>query len=290
VSSRERKVTVSDGTSLHVEVWRPDVAPRFVVVVAHGGAEHVHRYEHLAQRWNARGGLVFGADHRGQGLSDGPRGHVDEFATYARDLREVTRAVEAGLPASERPAACPWFLFGHSMGGLIALTTLLDAPLEPAWRGAIVSSPLLALSMPVPPVKLAIGKLAARLAPRLALPSGIPPEAICRDPAEVERYARDPRRATVVTAGFFAAMNRATARTLRDVAQLRTPMLWYVGTGDRICDPNATRRAFAALSAPDRRLEAFEGYYHELHNEPEALREPVLALVDEWIEKRLGPA
>lgn len=287
---RERKLTASDGIELHLDEWSGDAPAKFVVAIAHGGAEHAARYARLAGELVELGGRVFGLDHRGQGLSGGTRGHVDRFETYAHDLRHVMLDEAGQVPQAERPEVLPWFLFGHSMGGLITLVYLLEHERDVPLAGAIVSSPLLGLTMKVNPVKLAVGKLAAKLAPKLALPSGIPPEGICRDPEEVKRYIADTRRADVVTAGFFAAMNAAIARVEQEIARVELPMLWYVGTGDRICDHTATQRVFASMKdadARDQTLREFEGYYHELHNEPEELRRPIVDMIRGWIEAHL---
>jgi alpha-beta hydrolase superfamily lysophospholipase len=291
--AESRTVSASDGTAIHVDAWAPEGTPTCVVVVAHGGAEHVGRYANLAGDLGRIGAYVFGPDHRGQGRSGGVRGHVDRFETYADDLRRVMMDVRDGLPPSHRPEAVPWFLFGHSMGGLISLTALLEHADAIPLRGAILSSPLLGLTMKVPAIKRAIGKLAAVLAPKLALPAGIPDDAICRDPDVVRRYAADPHRATVVTAAWFAAMNAAIARVEHDAARLELPLLWIVGTGDLICDHHASERIFAKLPDPaahDQTFVAFEGYYHELHNEPEELRAPVVERIVKWVEDRLKPS
>lgn len=287
-----RLLTTRDQTRIHVESWAPTGAPRFVVCIAHGGAEHIGRYDRLARWFGERGGLVFGPDHRGQGLSGGPRGHVEHFSVYANDLAEVVGQQQDVVPESARPDAVPWFLFGHSMGGLIALTYLLDQAGRHPFAGAIISAPLLGLTMKVPPLKLKIGQIAARIAPRLTLPSGIPPASISRDPAEVDAYTRDRRRVDKVSARWFAAMNAAITRVSADAHKLELPMLWYIGTGDLICDPNATRRVFDTLTQPAIRsqtLRSFDGYYHELHNEPELLRQPIKELLLGWIEPRLQP-
>lgn len=302
----EQSIEAADGTPLHVETWEPKGEVRFVVVLVHGGAEHVGRYDRLARMFGARGGFCFGLDHRGQGKSGGRKGHVKAFEQYAADLGQVMQAVAAKRPAGQRPDAIPWFVFGHSMGGLITLTYLLEQARGPAkegqvaiagsvqplpLRGAIISSPLLEVAVKVSPIKLWIGKLAAKIFPTLALPTGIPPTAICRDPAEVERYSKDPRRVGVVTAAWFAAMNRATARVRAEVGTIELPCLWYVGTGDTICNHQTTIATFKSIPDADARgtsLHVFDGYYHELHNEPEKLRAPVMDMVEEWVLARAG--
>ena len=303
---REQKVEAADGTPLHVERWEPEREVRFVVVLVHGGAEHVGRYERLARTFGARGGYCFGPDHRGHGRSGGRRGHVASFEQYASDLGQVMQAVAAELPAGQRPDAIPWFVFGHSMGGLITLTYLLEQTRAPAeadqpalggkvqplpLRGAVIGSPLIEVAVKINPIKRWVGLIAAKLWPTLALPSGIPASAICRDAAEVVRYEKDPLRVGVVTAGWFGAMNRATARVRAEVGKIELPCLWYVGTGDTICNPQTTLATFRSIANPEARgqsMHVFDGYYHELHNEPEKLRAPVIDLIEGWVLERAG--
>ena len=277
---------------LHVERWTPEGPPKFVVYIAHGAAEHMSRYARVAGWFGERGGLTFGADHRGQGSSGGPPGHVESFSVYADDLDAVVRREIEALPPESRPGKIPWFLFGHSMGGLVALTYLLDYRGRHVFDGAVISAPLLGLTLKVPPIKLKVGQLAARFLPRLTLPSGLPASAISRDPVEVDLYTRDRRRIDKVSARWFVAMNDAVARVTADAPQLDLPMLWYVGTGDRVCDPLATRALFDSFpdaSARDQSLRTFDGYYHELHNEPEHLRQPIKDMLLAWIDQHLPP-
>ena len=70
-------------------------------------------------------------------------------------------------------------------------------------------------------------------------------------------------------------------------------MLWYIGTGDLICDPLATRALFDRMVDPASRaqsLRSFEGYYHELHNEPELLRQPIKEMLLGWVDQRIQAA
>lgn len=288
-----RQIQSQDRTRLHIEQWAPAGPPRFVVCLSHGAAEHTSRYARVAGWFGERGGLTFGHDHRGQGLSGGPQGHVESFSVYGDDLDAVLRAQIDAVPAEARPDRIPWFLFGHSMGGLIALTYLLDHNGRHPFAGAIISAPLLGLTMKVPPLKAKIGQIAARLLPRLTLPSGLPATSISRDPGEVALYKADRRRVDKVSARWFAAMNEAIVRVSGEANKLHLPMLWYIGTGDLICDPMATRSLFDRMVDPASRgqsLRSFEGYYHELHNEPELLRQPIKEMLLGWIDQRIQAA
>jgi alpha-beta hydrolase superfamily lysophospholipase len=290
-SSQTRKLKTRDGTELHSELWEPEGEVKFVVCIVHGQGEHVSRYDQVAAELNALGGLVFGADHRGEGRSGGTPGHTEAFENYANDLLDVLRDYQAYLGEERGPDKLPWFLWAHSMGGLITLTYLLDHEHDMKLRGVVVSAPLLGLAMEVGAVKEFFVRLLAKIVPRLAVPTGIDPSSISRDPEQVERYAADPRRVTKITTSWAAAMERATERAEREVRKIGLPMHWYVGTGDLLCDHEVTQKVFATLPDPkgkEQSIEVWPGYYHELHNEPPELRAPVIAKVHEWILARVG--
>ncbi|MFO7565618.1 MAG: alpha/beta hydrolase [Enhygromyxa sp.] len=290
-SSQTRKLKTSKGIELHSELWRPSGEPKFVVCLVHGQGEHVSRYDQVARELNAIGGLVFGADHQGEGRSGGLPGHIEGFEQPASNLLAVLRDYRAHLGDTLGPDKLPWFIWAHSMGGLITLTYLLDHERDLPLRGVIVSAPLLGLSMKVGWIKEKAVELLARVLPKLAVPTGIPPEAISRDPEVVAAYVADPRRVTKITLSWANSLKPAIARVEAEIRKVTTPMYWYVGTGDSICDAQETQRIFATLPDPtgnDQSIEVWPGYFHELHNEPAELREPVIAKVHEWIQKRLG--
>ncbi len=113
-------LTTGDGTALQVRCWLPQGRPRAVVQLAHGMVEHVGRYDHLGRRLAAEGYAVYGADHRGHGLSgDGPGslthlGDEGGFAAVVDDLLALTDHVRAEHPGT------PVVLLGHSMGSFLA--------------------------------------------------------------------------------------------------------------------------------------------------------------------------
>jgi len=284
------RFSTSDGVELHTEVWTPSTDPSSVVYIHHGNSEHIGRYAHLAERLNARGAIVVGPDRRGQGKSGGPPGHVDSFTRYAVDAVELRR----DLVRDRISAELPWFIFGHSAGGLCTLVDLLEhggaGEGNPPIRGAVVSAPLLGLSMKVNRVTALVARLLDRVAPKVAVASGIPPEFISRDSEVVRAYDNDNRRVRKVTVRWASAMEAAIARVGQEVDKLSVPMLWYVGSDDKICEHRETLRVFEDLAETDGRdqtMRVFDGYYHELHNEPEELREPVLEMIENWISARV---
>ncbi len=112
-----------------------DVRPRAILVLLHGLAEHSGRYARFADFMAQRGFQVYAHDHRGHGMTQAPDAPLGRFATHDGGLRVVEDVLVVIETARERHPALPVFLFGHSMGGLIAWNTVLAAPPRPGARG-----------------------------------------------------------------------------------------------------------------------------------------------------------
>jgi len=108
--------TAQDGTSIYWKGWAPDKAPKAVVHVIHGYAEHIDRYGNVVGELLPAGYAVFGTDHRGHGKSEGKRGHVKSFQEFIDDEKQFWHnIIQTKFPG------IPYFVLGHSMGSLIAM-------------------------------------------------------------------------------------------------------------------------------------------------------------------------
>ena len=101
---------------------------RAILQICHGLGEYSGRYRPFAEFMADRGFEVYAHDHRGHGLTKAPDAVQGRFAekggvdTVIADVAAVTDHAKAEHPG------LPVLLFGHSMGGLIALNTALTHP------------------------------------------------------------------------------------------------------------------------------------------------------------------
>ncbi|MFN8544770.1 MAG: alpha/beta hydrolase [Candidatus Binatia bacterium] len=254
-------------------------APRGVVLVAHGYAEHLGRYEPLARHLVARGLAVAALDHRGHGRSGGPRGHCESFAEFVADLRTLADLARGAWPD------CPHVLLGHSMGGLIAFLYLLQHP-ETVVAGAL-SGPAFRVPDAVPRWLRGVALTLGRVAPRLQFSANVDARALARDPTVGEAYLADPLVHRAATAGFYRAFRAAQAAALADAHRLRVPVLVLQGDADRVVDPGGA--AAVAERLPDGcELVMLPGYFHELLNEPPSEQAVVLARLEAWFDRFLA--
>jgi alpha-beta hydrolase superfamily lysophospholipase len=101
---------------------------RGILLISHGLAEHSKRYRTFAAAMAQRGYHVYAHDHRGHGETTASDAPIGRFAR--RDgVRLVVDDVAAMRDhAVARHPGLPVILFGHSMGGLIALNAAVTHP------------------------------------------------------------------------------------------------------------------------------------------------------------------
>jgi alpha-beta hydrolase superfamily lysophospholipase len=265
------------GIDLYWQGWLPDGELKAVVLLAHGLAEHGGRYAHVGSAFSERGYGLFAIDHRGHGKSPGKRTLIDSMDTAAADLHSF-----AGRVAEKHPGV-PVFLYGHSMGGAIALTYALKHQAELA--GLILSAPAVVVEN-VSPVTVAVGRLLARVAPGAGILQ-LDGSAVSRDAAVVARYDSDPLNYRGKVAARTAAEILAVAQTApARLPELTLPVLTFQGTADRLVSPRAAVLVHEKAGSADKTLKRYEGGYHEMHNEPEQAQ--VLGDILDWMDARAG--
>jgi len=121
---------------IYCRVWEPEGAPRAIVQIIHGIAEHVDRYDDFARFLNGHGILVAAEDHMGHGKSL-QAGDVVGYFTGGWDAAVAdTYALQQKM--METYPGVPYILFGHSMGSFMARTMLFRYP-ESGLAAAIIS-------------------------------------------------------------------------------------------------------------------------------------------------------
>jgi len=279
---RTGTLTTRDNLRLFTQAWLPEHLAA-IVVVAHGYAEHSGRYLHVAEYLAAQGIATFALDQRGHGHSEGERALIGRLADCVGDLAQFIGQVRAEYPARQaqgRPA--PLFVLGHSMGGAIALQYALTYP--QSVNGLITSGAFVQSAAPAPPWLRALLRLLSWGAPRLPVQ---PLEAalLSRDPAVVSAYDDDPMvYRGKVKARMLDVLLSAGPLVLAQAGRLTLPLLILHGGDDKIAAPEGSRRLHALAGASDKTLRIYQGFYHEILNEPE--RQQVLDDLTAWVVER----
>lgn len=245
-----------DGTDLLHRHWPAAGTAWARLLLVHGLAEHSGRYEHVGVQLAAAGIEVHAADQRGFGASGGRRAWVDRWSQLHDDLEHRVAALRAEQPA------LPVVVYGHSLGGLIALGYVLDGRSLP--DVLVLSAPAVGASIPA--WQRVLVAAVSRVAPGTRLANRLPPDVLARDAAVWSDYIADPLNEHRSTARFGALALAEQERVTRALDRLAIPTLVIHGGDDRLV-PTAASELFEARRGVTRRV--YPGVRHELHNEPE---------------------
>ena len=265
----------ADGTRLYWRRHTPDDTPRAELLFVHGLAEHSGRYGHVMRYFAEKGFDCWALDYRGHGKSPGVRVHVDRFDEFLLDIAAACRLVRT------EQASLPLYLVGHSQGGLLVLRHVLAQP--EGINGIIVSSPFLGMhptAAPSAPLHM-VANVISTFSPKLMFSKIADPKFLSRDPQVAEAYVADPLVSDTVSARWFTEVLQAQADTLARAPNLAVPALVMQSGDDRLADPAATRAWVAAAPAKLVEYVEWDGFYHEMFNEPE--KEQVFEKMEGWL-------
>jgi alpha-beta hydrolase superfamily lysophospholipase len=268
-------LTMPDGQKLFLRDW-PNPSAQQAVLIVHGLGEHSGRYEHLAQWFLARGFAVRSYDQRGHGHTPGPRAALRRGDDLLQDLATVY------TDYAQRKGRSP-VLLGHSMGGVVAVRTVLDGRIEPP--ALVLSSP--ALRSYEAPWLRKLASVLTHVVPDLPLRSNLPLAGLSHDGKVIEAYRTDPLCSNKVTPRLADFIFRAGASSIEDAWRLRVPTLLLVAGSDRLVDPSGSRDfSSAAWATKHLTSRFFDTLFHELFNETETGRHQVLAQLAEWMRRQ----
>ncbi len=276
IQYKENQFTCSDGVQLFYRQWIPRDVARGVVIIVHGFSDHCGRYLNIVEGLIPRQIMIYGFDQRGHGHSPGQRGHVNKFTEFRDDLLTFTQMV------SDQQPDIPLFLLGQSMGGLIVLDFGLHYPQD--IDGVIALSPHLS-DPPLSPILTALGRALSGIWPTLSISAGIDNRNLSRDPHVVQDFLADPLVHGKGTPRLLTELSKAVGDTNSNAVSFQPRLLITHGTADRMTNPEASRRFFEKAASASKAFIAYEGGYHEGHNDIH--RERVVIDIGQWLEEQI---
>lgn len=278
ITPREERVPVRTGLQIFIRSWLPAAAPRAIVGIVHGVKSHSGYYFWAAEQLVARGFAVYALDLHGRGKSDGERFYLEQMADYVDDAHTLVTL------AKSRHPGVPFFLLGHSAGGVVSSVYTLEHQAE--LTGFICES--FAFKVFAPDLALAVVKGLSHLAPHVHVLK-LKTEDFSRDPAVVQAMLDDPLIAgEVQPVNTVAELTRADERLEREFPQITLPLLILHGTADKATNPAGSQFFYDTAGSADKTLKLYDGHAHDLLND--LGREGVMADIAAWIEARLPAA
>ena len=257
---REHFLTLKTKGDIFVQTWKnPSKKFQGTLIITHGLGQHSENYHHVATPLVQQGWVVYSWDLPGHGRSQGHRGYVDSFGDFHIGLKKVLNNVREQQPNT------PPILMGHSLGGLICLSTIVHHCLEPL-TGLILCCPALALSMPVPKIKEKASRWIYDFWPKLTLGTGVDYNKLSRDPQMVASYETDPLGHSKISAPLYLGMMEEMEIVKKKVGNIQIPLFLQLAGQDQIVDTEESLSFYEKIQG-NKDLKVYPKSYHEIYND-----------------------
>ncbi len=271
----EDYLTSFDELQLYYQVWRPDTDAKAVVQVIHGFGEHSGRYLNIVNELIPRGYIVYVADHRGHGKSEGIQMYVKKFDHFVEDQRDFFNLIDQKEPN------LPHFILGHSMGSIIGSLYTLKYPegiKGLVLSGAATHNRTLTGFMKV--MAKFVGTIAGKMRMSVDLADGL-----SHDQEVVQAYRDDPLVYKKPTIRLGAEFARGIDKAKSLLNQIKIPVLVQSGSEDP--EMLGAAEFENLLQCEDKTVKIYEGLFHEVYNEVEKDRQVVLKDLGEWLDNHI---
>jgi alpha-beta hydrolase superfamily lysophospholipase len=274
-------MTELQGTDILFRRW--DAAPspgspKAVFLLVHGLGAHSARWDFLAIHAAERGYASYGIELRGFGRTpERPRGHVDSFEVWRRDLSALRETIGRDFPGKKV------FLLGESMGGLIVYDLVAANPGR--FDGTVLIAPAFKNGMKFPLrayVKIA---LVMPFRPKSMIDLPFTSGMATRDAEYAAAMDADPDEVRTASLKLMFGFLPVQARAGRLARTFTSPALFLIPGIDHLVDESGARKIFAKLAAADKTLIEYPEMYHALSIDLD--RENVFRDILDWAAKRV---
>jgi alpha-beta hydrolase superfamily lysophospholipase len=251
----------------------PNASLNALVIVIHGIGEHCGCYDDLAEKFAVRSVGLFAFDLQGHGRSPGRRGHTS-IKTIKDDLRFVIEIMRQRFPD------LPVVLFGHSLGGHIALSYAIDG--NDKVQGVIASSPWLKMINPPSSLLIGLAKWVSPVLPWITVQTGIKAGQLAQGGVGVKSSKTDPLLHKKISIKLFTDLWANSKTILCNPHRIRIPLLLMHGTADPLTSCDASE-SFAQNAGEYATFKQWNDMRHNLLNDTGS--EEVFQYIMKWLSK-----
>ncbi|MCE5049467.1 alpha/beta hydrolase [Staphylococcus haemolyticus] len=241
--------------------WETEHDAKGVVVIVHNILEHTGRYAYVITMLRRNGYHVIMGDLPGQGqTSRANKGQLEHFDIYHETLIEWVRiANEYKIPT---------FVMGVGLGGLILLNVLekTELPIE----GMLLLSPLLEFKRNNKTRKNMLISNVGKGSKDARFKLGLETKDLTRNDEVIEETKQDGLMLRKVTYKWYNIVLETMKDTVQHFKDIQSmPTLLMYGTEDKLLELRSFNELKNNLNSNEFYFKVWEGFYHEIHNEPE---------------------
>ncbi|KAL4950116.1 Alpha/Beta hydrolase protein [Aspergillus filifer] len=313
-TSTSGSFTLKNGLEVYSRVWEPSETPKAHLAFLHGFSDRCDHYDAFFSLLTSTYPIkVHSWDRRGWGKTPKNKrqwGDIGPTALVLTDIHEALHHIASTIPD---PKTTPLFVMGHSMGGQESACYLLSTDPElgqdkrPPIAGWILDAPYIGLDPASRPNWIIVNalKFVAKFLPKMKHTQELDVGFVCRDVKVQEMYRDDPLcHNTGTLEGLQDLLKREEDLTALSIStepvpvglhyKLPCPVFWAHGSKDMVTSYSISQRLYERLEPydeadPDAKTwKGFEGGYHQIHAEPEGMKEEYMRDVGEWVMNLTG--
>ncbi len=246
------------------------------IIINHGFAEHLNRYDYMTSRLNKRGYSVYRYDLRGHGRSGNTKGHINSYKDFLDDSQTMIEFMKSKGEDNI-------FMLGHSMGGLITLLYGIQFP--DILKGQIFSGAAVGILPSASGYKSILFKFANKFLRNKMIKNPVTND-ICSDPQVVREYINDPLVLKEATLNFYVEfLVNGIDNISKNMNEYKYPCLITHGEKDKIVPQKIASELYNSISSKDKEIKIYENLYHEILNE--SVKDKVIDDMIDWLGKRV---
>lgn len=251
--------------------------PKATILINHGFAEHLGRYDYVAGFFQERGYNVYRYDLRGHGKSKSKIGTIESFDDFIDDLDQIVELIKIEIPQ------LPLFMLGHSMGGLI--TALYGIKYKDKLQGQIFSGAAVGTLPSAIGFNRHLITIGSALFKNAMIKNPID-NTLCSDVEVFQAYLRDPLVLKKASFNFYAEFLIKSLKGFdAKVKEYSYPCFITNGELDKIVPKELSLSFYDRISSTDKEIKIYKGLYHEILNEKE--KDHILEDMILWLDNRI---
>ena len=272
----ESYLKVRDGIELRYKKDIIDEA-KAVILINHGFAEHLGRYDYVAKEFNKSGYSVYRYDLRGHGKTKSTKGHIESYEDFIEDCNEMVNLVKS------ENKELKVFMLGHSMGGFVTCAYGLRYP--NVLEGQILSGAAVNTLPAAKGIRSNLIKGLARFA-KMKMIKNIVENDICSVEQVVIDYKNDPLVLKEATANLFAQfLVHGREYINENIRDYKYPCLIVHGEKDKIVPREIGQYLYDNISSKDKEIKIYDDLYHEILNENN--KDEIIGDMVNWLDGRV---
>lgn len=267
----------NNGCYLHGQSWAPNQSPKAVINILHGFGSHSGRFHEWSKKFVEQNYAVVAIDYTGHGKSSGKRGFIKHYNHLLEDVDQLISYSQKLF--KEAPA----FLYGHSLGGNLALNYILYKSTH--LKGIIAASPWIRLTYPPSKYKALTAKWLSFIYPGIVKKANIQPEHLSNNQEVIDAWYEDPLVHDSISPKLYFGVKKAGQFILDNKHKINLPVLLIHGKKDQVASYRATKKLAKNTSHLTQTHFCPHGH-HELHHEPN--NQEIFECINQWIHEQLN--